>query len=144
MMRRYGLFLIISFILHAGPALAERLAIIVPEANIRSGPGVKYDLLWKVEMHHPILVIEKSGQWYFFRDFEDDRGWVHESLAGNVPTVITKMNVCNVRSGPGANEKILFTVQKGIPFKVLERKGSWLHIEHADGDSGWIHNSLVW
>jgi SH3-like domain-containing protein len=31
-----------------------------------------------------------------------------------------------------------------VPFKVLDRKGEWLHVEHADGDRGWIHSSLVW
>ncbi|MGB5421183.1 MAG: SH3 domain-containing protein, partial [Desulfobacterales bacterium] len=28
--------------------------------------------------------------------------------------------------------------------KVLEQKGNWIHILHADGDQGWIHDSLVW
>ncbi|MGD8882880.1 MAG: SH3 domain-containing protein, partial [Desulfobacterales bacterium] len=36
------------------------------------------------------------------------------------------------------------TVEKGIPFKVLKRENNWIHIEHADGDKGWIHKSLVW
>ena len=36
------------------------------------------------------------------------------------------------------------SVQDGIPFKVISRKGQWVHIEHADGDRGWIHKSLVW
>jgi SH3-like domain-containing protein len=27
---------------------------------------------------------------------------------------------------------------------VLERKGDWIHIAHADGESGWIHKMLVW
>jgi len=35
-------------------------------------------------------------------------------------------------------------VEKGIPFKVLGHKDNWLHVEHADGDQGWIHASLVW
>ena len=143
-MRRYSVPLIFLIIFFAGSAMAERLTIIAPVANIRSGPGAQYDLLWKVAKYHPIDVIEKSGPWYLFRDFEDDRGWVHKSLVGNVPAVITKKDVCNVRSGPGTNEKILFTVEKGIPFKVLERKDPWLHIEHADGDKGWIHETLVW
>jgi SH3-like domain-containing protein len=90
------------------------------------------------------LVIEKSESWYYFRDFEDDKGWVHQSLVEKVETVITNKDLCNIRSGPGTGEKILFTVEKGIPFKVLKRTDSWLNIEHADGDKGWIHNSLVW
>jgi len=143
-MKRYSLLLIFLFLISAGTVMAERLAVIAPVANIRSGPGNQYDVLWQVEKYYPILVIEKSDPWYQFVDFEDDKGWVHKSLIGEVEAVITKKDLCNIRSGPGTGEKILFTVEKGIPFKVLEHKGSWLHIEHADGDKGWIHDSLVW
>lgn len=135
------LLLILSF---SATALAERLAVSAPVANIRSGPGTDHNVLWKVEKFFPVLVIDRSGEWYQFKDFEDDRGWVHRSLVDKIPTVITKNEKCNIRSGPGKSHKILFTVEKGIPFKVLNRKGSWIHIEHSDGDKGWIHKVLVW
>jgi len=144
LMKRYLVLLIFLIFIHAGTAMAERLTIIVTEANIRSGPNSKSEILWKVEKYHPIFVIKKSDSWYHFRDFEDDRGWVHKTLVGNVPAVITKKDLCNIRSGPSTKDKILFSVEKGIPFKVLEHKGRWLRIEHADGDRGWIFDALVW
>ena len=143
-MKRYSLFLSFLIVIMAGTAMAERLTIVAPVANIRSGPATKSDILWKVEKYYPIFVIKKSGSWYQFRDFEEDTGWVHKSLVGKLKAVITKKDLCNVRSQPGTKEKILFTVEKGIPFKVLKSKGHWLNIEHADGDRGWIHDSLVW
>ena len=143
-MKRF-LFLLVVFILcHAGAAMAERLTVIKPVANIRSGPGTKFDILWKVEKYYPIFVIEKKDPWYHFKDFEDDKGWVHKSLVGEIDAIITKKDECNIRSGPGTDNKILFTVEKGIPFKVIKREGRWLHIEHADQDKGWIYDSLVW
>ncbi len=135
------LLLILGF---SATALAERLAVSAPVANIRSGPGTRHNVLWKVEKFFPLLVIDKSGEWYQFKDFEGDRGWVHRSLVDKTPSVVTKNDKCNIRSGPGTNHNILFTVEKGIPFKVLKRKGSWIHIEHSDGDKGWIHKALVW
>ena len=51
-------------------ALAERLTVGSDIANIRSGPGTKYDILWNVEKYHPLFILEKSGNWYRFRDFE--------------------------------------------------------------------------
>ena len=125
-------------------ALAERLTIKVPLANIRSGPGTKYDIMWNVEKYHPVVVLEKSGPWYHFRDFEGDKGWIHKSLVGKISSVITNKVKCNIRSGPGTNYDILFTVEEGIPFKVIKSKGNWIYIQHADGDRGWIHKSLVW
>lgn len=125
-------------------AAAERLTVAVNVANIRGGPGTKYDILWKIGKYHPLLVFEKSGFWYHFRDFEGDEGWIHKSLIDKTPAIITNEDKCIIRSGPGTNFKILFTVEKGIPFKVIGRKGDWIHIRHADGDQGWIHKSLVW
>ena len=123
---------------------AERLAVSNPIANIRSGPGLKYDILWKVRKYHPLLILEKSGKWFHFRDFEGDEGWIHRSLLSRIPTVITKIKKCNIQEGPGTSFKILSTVGKGIPFKIIKHKGNWLNIQHADGDKGWIHRSLVW
>ena len=143
-MKRYFILFTLLIVLNAAAAMAERLTVVASIANIRSGPGSKYDILWKVEKYYPILVIEKKGEWYHFKDFEDDKGWVYQKLVQKVEAVITKKDTCNIRSGPGTGNKILFTVERGIPFKVIKRKGRWLHIEHADKDRGWIHDSLVW
>jgi len=143
-MKRYLVLLIILILCHAGAAMAERLAVIKPVANIRSGPGTNYDILWKVEKYYPIVVIEKKDPWYHFKDFEDDKGWVHKSMLGNIDAIITKKDRCNIRSGAGTDNKILFSVEKGVPFKVIKHEGHWLYIEHADQDKGWIHDSLVW
>jgi len=128
----------------AGTSWAERLAIRGSVANIRSGPGTNYDVMWKVEKYHPLDIIKKTGEWYKFRDFEGDLGWIHKSLLQKIPTVITTRDKCNVRSGPSTKQEIVFNIGKGIPFKVLKRQDSWIHIQHADGDKGWIHKSLVW
>ena len=143
-MKRIWLIAIFLVFITVGPVLAERLTVTAEVANIRSGPGAKFDILWKVEKYYPIEVIEKKKSWYHFKDFEGDKGWVHKSLVQKLDAVITKKDLCNIRSGPGTGHKILFTVEKGIPFKIIKRKGPWLRIEHADKDRGWIHKSLVW
>ncbi len=143
-MKRYAAIAIITLLFFASVAHAKRMTIDVSTANIRSGPGTQYDILWKVERYHPIETIKKSGSWYYFKDFEGDKGWVFENLVRDFPSVIVIKNKCNVRSGPGTNHDIVFTVEKGVPFKVLDRKGNWVHIQHADGDKGWIHKILVW
>ncbi len=143
-MKPYTTILAILLILFTGTAFAERFSVSSDTANIRSGPGTNHDILWKVEKYHPIFLLKKTGVWYHFRDFEGDEGWIHKSLVNKTSTVITKSATANIRSGPGTKNKILFTVEKGIPFKVLKRKGKWIRIRHADGDTGWIHKSLVW
>ncbi|MFC1877721.1 SH3 domain-containing protein [Thermodesulfobacteriota bacterium] len=127
-----------------GFAMAERLSVSSKIANIRSGPGTGYEILWKVESYYPIMVLKKSGLWINFRDFEGDEGWIHTSLVHKKPTVITIKDTCNVRTGPGTNHDVIFTVGKGIPFLIMDRQKNWIQIKHADGDRGWIYKSLVW
>lgn len=145
-MNRYSKIILLLFAFSAcgSVALAERLSVSAQEANIRSGPGTRFKTVWKVGKYHPFIVLEKSGPWYRFRDFEGDEGWVHKSLVSGLPTVVTLKDQSNIRSGPGADFKIVFVVDKGIPFKIVKRKGNWFHIQHADGDEGWIYKSLVW
>ena len=88
--------------------------------------------------------MKKLGSWYYFKDFEGDKGWISEKIVARFPSVIVIKDKCNVRSGPGARFDVLFAVDKGVPFKELERKGDWVHIRHSDGDKGWIHRKLVW
>lgn len=143
---KLNIYFIITFffVIFADVAAAQRLAVSVPEANIRSGPGTKYELVWKVEKYYPISIVKKTGKWYKFRDFEGDEGWIHKSLVRNIPTVVTKKDKCNIRSGPGTKFNVVFTAENGVSFKLIKRKNDWLNIQHADGDKGWIYKSLVW
>jgi len=135
----------IVFISFAHLAYAgKRLTVAVPRANIRSGPGTNYDIIWQVYKYYPIITIKKTGQWYRFVDFEGDKGWIYRSLVHKIPSVITIKEKCNIRSGLGTKYRVVFTTEKGVAFKVINRKGRWIHIQHADGDKGWIYKSLVW
>jgi SH3-like domain-containing protein len=127
-------------------ASAERLAIGVSVANIRSGPGQNYDVLWQAEKYTPIEVLERdqSGDWCYFEDYEGTKAWVHKNLLQDIDTVITTTGLCNIRSGPGTDHDLVFQAEKGVPFRELRRKGEWIRVQHADGDAGWIHKKLVW
>ena len=132
----------------ANAAWAEKLAIKASVANIRSGPGTNYEVLWQVEQYTPLQILDKdkTGDWYYVKDYEGTIGWINKDLLAKMDTVITKPRdeKCNVRSGPGTNFDVVFKAVKGVPFKVIGRKGDWIHIQHVDGDTGWIHKMLVW
>ncbi|MCF8110227.1 MAG: SH3 domain-containing protein [Desulfobacteraceae bacterium] len=122
----------------------QRMAVSVDVANVRIGPGTEYKELWQMERNTPILVLDSEGEWYRFEDFEGDRGYIHKDLVDKHETVITKKGLINVRTGPGTDHEVAFQAEKGVPFRVLEKKGDWIHIEHAEGEKGWIYKGLVW
>jgi SH3-like domain-containing protein len=142
---KYALWTALLTMLLSSVAFGQRLSVSAKTANIRSGPGTEgYEIVWQVEQYFPIEVLEQKGPWILFQDFEGDKGWINKTLVGDTQTVITLKDKSNVRSGPGPKEDVIFTVEKGVPFKVLEEKGEWIHVEHVDGDKGWLHKSLVW
>jgi SH3-like domain-containing protein len=145
MVKLASFFLIFNLVLGiTGIAWAERLSVNVDIANVRAGPDNNEMVIWQVEKYYPLNVIQTKAGWCLFEDFEGDRGWISKALLDNTRSVIVKNENCNVRSGPGTDTDIRFTVDRGVPFKVLDEKGDWLHVVHADGDQGWIHRSLVW
>ncbi len=140
-------FVLVCLLLFAAAGMAaERLAVGVSVANVRSGPGQNYDVLWQAEKNTPIAVLDRdeSGDWCYFKDYEGTKAWIHKNLLRDLDTVITKTGLCNIRSGPGTSHDLVFQAEAGVPFRVLSRKGNWLQIRHADGDKGWIHKKLVW
>ncbi len=142
---RVCLAAVLVILLTAVYAFADRtMSVRADIANIRSGPGTNFKILWKVEKNHPIQVLEKKGAWRRFVDFEGDRAWIYSGLLSRTPAVIVEKSDCNVRSGPGLKNPVIFKAERGVSFKALDKKGEWIHIEHADGDRGWIHRSLVW
>ena len=123
---------------------AERMAVKAAIANLRNGAGTNFAVLWQVEKYHPFLVIRKKGNWYEVKDFEGDTAWIHNSLLDKTETVVTVKTKCNVRAEPTTKSPIVLKVERGVPFKVIRQKGNWIKIEHADGEVGWIHRTLVW
>jgi len=144
MMKRVCVWMILLVISVAGSAMAQQVAVVVDRANVRSGPGTDHDILWTVGKYYPLEVIKSSEDWYQGRDFEGDIGWIFHSLVKEIPSVVVKAPLVNVRKGPGTDFRVLFQAEKGVSFKMLASQKEWLKIEHADGEVGWIHRSLVW
>lgn len=50
----------------------------------------------------------------------------------------------NVRSGPGRNYPIRWVYSRpGLPVRIVEEFDAWRKIEDHEGDTGWIHGSLL-
>jgi uncharacterized coiled-coil protein SlyX len=49
----------------------------------------------------------------------------------------------NVREGPGANFKVLFTLETGVPIVAYSYVDQWVRIRDDSDRPGWIHQTLV-
>lgn len=143
-MKKILVFTLLVFVPCVGTASAERLSVAFDKANVRSGPGTSHEILWSVGKYYPVDIIKRSGNWYQVRDFEGDIGWIYRSLLKKISAVIVKGTIVNIREGPGTGFRVLFQAEKGVSFKILNREKKWVKVQHADGEVGWIHKSLVW
>ncbi|MGK7346010.1 MAG: SH3 domain-containing protein [Candidatus Nitrospinota bacterium M3_3B_026] len=128
----------------AAPALAENIYVESETARLRAGPGTDYPILWKAPRYYPLEYLCKYQAWYVARDHEGDVGWVHEQVIGKGRAAIVINEKANIRKGPGTNNPIVFVVEKGYLFKVLDEKGAWYKVLDTEGDEGWVYGSLVW
>ena len=74
------LCILITGLMLTPAAFAQRLSIKGNVANIRSGPGTNYEVIWQAEKKYPIEVIQTQGEWSWFKDYENDKGWVRKGL----------------------------------------------------------------
>ncbi|MFH2202003.1 MAG: SH3 domain-containing protein [Elusimicrobiota bacterium] len=148
-MKRSRIAGILSFFLALAPALANAgmFSVSAKKANVRSGPGTQYEVLWYIWKHEPLQSLRHSGPWTEVRDFEGYTGWIYSSLLSDYPSVVVIAKAANIRSGPSARFDIVWEVDRGVTFQVRSVKGRWIEVYDEGGDdavTGWIHRSLVW
>jgi SH3-like domain-containing protein len=130
-------------------AMAEMVAIKGNDINMRSGPGKKYKVIWKLGDGFPLKVLKRSGSWMRVQDFEGTIGWVHKGVVNRTPHMIVKVHKnskkrINVRSGPGVNKRIVAKAYYGVVFKTLAQKNGWVKVSHGKKVKGWVKRSLLW
>ncbi len=126
-----------------GSLAAEFVSVSKDEVNVRSGPSVKNELIFKLPKGYPLKVLDKKDKWLKVSDFENDKGWIYGSLVSKTPYVIVKVKEGNIRSGAGTNYDKVGTVTREVILKKLDKKGDWIKVSHPEV-TGWIHSDLVW
>jgi uncharacterized protein YgiM (DUF1202 family) len=100
-----------------------------PEANLRSGPGTRYEKLWEVFQYMPLKRVGKKGSWYKVSDVDGDTYWVYAPLVTTkYQCAVVRKDKANVRSGPGTEYRQLpmSPALKYYSFKVLKTQGKWV------------------
>ena len=128
-------------------SLAEAICVNSDWANLRQGPGIKYELLWKVYKYIPFKLLKKKDDWFRLRDVEGDVYWAHKKLlTAEYKCVVVKKDKTNLRTGPGTK----FALINGGPapkfyvMKVLKIENNWIYGVDSVGDKAWVFQPLVW
>lgn len=119
------------------------VSVAADTANARVGPGEQYDRVLEFSRNYPLRVLSVADGWLKVEDYDGDQGWIAAGLVSHDTYVITKLRECNVRSGVGTENDIVFKAERGVILKVLEEKDGWLKVRHNDGDEGWMSAKIV-
>lgn len=152
------------------PSTEQQFVIINTNVvNVRSGPGTNHAVVTKIGLNerHPILT-QQNG-WYKIQ-VGNQQGWVLGELVRlssegsdnltppskneNNDTgasdqesyekkVIVTGNVVNVRQSGDMGAPVIAKVYAGQQLSTLNKKGDWLQIQLASGQTGWIASWLI-
>jgi cell wall-associated NlpC family hydrolase/uncharacterized protein YgiM (DUF1202 family) len=129
--------------------------------RVHSGPSTTAPVVNAVQKGQHMTVIAKSTGWVKVRLSDGSVGWVSAAYApvksssakaklpnsstttkpmigGSTATVAT-----NVRIGPGLKHAVATTLAPGQSYRVIGSVRGWLHVQLANGATGWISITVV-
>jgi SH3-like domain-containing protein len=84
----------LAFVVTSQPSSTDEMDVMYGsirqnEANVRSGPGTQYPILWIYKKFgYPVEILRKYQSWYQIRDIEGETGWVYKSLISKRRTTL--------------------------------------------------------
>lgn len=126
---------------------AYGVCVNVEKANLRYGPGTKYQKTWEVYRYMPFQKLKSQNGWYRVKDVDGDIHWLFEKLGTEkFKCAVVNAEKANLRTGPGTNyPKVAWgPAQKYYSFKILKKKGQWYHVQDAADGKAWVYSPLVW
>lgn len=144
-----------------------QIQVTANEVNLRSGPGINYDIVDSVNQGEIFTLLDIAGDWYQVRTPAGLQAYIKAEftettekatvvntpaavpgqLASSVLTSINQVEVISgnvyLRSGPGSNYDQMGSVSEGDILSVLGQEGDWYKIRKSDGSSAYIAGWLV-
>lgn len=138
----------------AEPAAAERgpsgqplprfVSLAAGEANLRTGPGRRYPILWVyVRRRLPVEITAEYGQWRRIRDAEGTRGWVHSSLLSSTRTALIVGETRTLFADPDPQSRPVLRAEAGVIGALEKCRQGWCRLK-VGGKRGWLPAGHVW
>lgn len=134
-----------------GVAANGTVTITESPVNIRSGPGLSYQLVKQVYRGEEFTIIKEQGDWIQIQLSATKTGWVANwvvtktangtkttgSSSSNKKTAEANTDQLRVRNGPGTNFRIIGYLNKGQAVSVIDDNENWVKISAGFGE-GWV------
>ena len=118
--------------------------------NLRTGPGVRFDILQRMHPGDRVLVLERKGTWFHVQHEDGRAGWASRNYLearltfGQTLTVVqTTYGYVTLRSGPGSDYNDILQIYPRERVRVLDARGAWLKVAVRLNTVGWVHGRYV-
>jgi SH3-like domain-containing protein len=115
------------------------------EANMRTGPDVRYPIKWVfIKKNEPVEIVAEFEHWRKIKDKSGEEGWMHESvLSGKRYAVIQSDKVKLVRTKDVVMADGVFWVSPEVRVALLACNKEWCKIQ-SQGMKGWLERKYIW
>lgn len=146
--KKYSFFITSLFIaplLLSLAVSAEGKSIGKDQANIREQPSLTSAILFTAPLGYPIKIKKEKDNWAFFRDWQNNDGWVHRSMVSDISTAVVLVDRANIRSDASSGASVTTNANQGAIYQILDRKDNWLKLGYyiTKEPVGWIRKDLV-
>jgi len=96
-------------------------------------------------MNNTIIYIKMNYlTWLFFLLFSFSFSFSVFSQITSIDWLSLKYDKTYLRSGPSKQNKVLWTYKKkGLPIKVIRKRGDWYEVEMPERITGWINSTQI-
>lgn len=128
----------------SGLPVPRFVSLATDKANLRTGPGGRYPILWVyVRRNLPLEVTAEYGVWRRVRDIDGAVGWMHGRLLSGRRSAIVTGDIRVLRARPDAAARPLLRLQPGVLAEVQKCESAWCRIE-VRGKKGWLRRESLW
>ena len=126
-------------------AKTESASVESETLNVRSGPGLSYEVTAIIKRNQKVDIISTSGDWLEIK-LGDKTGWIASwytvKTEKSNSKVISNVNSLNVRSEPSINSAVLGQMNAGDESMLSSTSGDWAQV-HINGKDGWVHTDYI-
>ncbi len=128
----------------SGLPLPRFLSLSSDEANLRTGPGVRYPIAWVfVRRDMPLEVTAEFELWRKVRDIDGAEGWAHKSLLSGRRTALIVGEIRALHREPDATSPPVLFAEPGVHGRLLACRPEWCRMAIA-GREGWLPRTQIW
>ncbi|MFD1736704.1 SH3 domain-containing protein [Bacillus salitolerans] len=130
----------------------KQALISVDSLNVRSGPGLSYDVIASVKKDESYEILSTDSEWVKIKLTGGKEGWVAgwfiSTVTNEAPTntktdkLQATVDQLRIRSGPGTNFQVIGFINKNDSPLYIEKSEKWIKISFKDY-VGWVHSDYL-